>query len=171
MPSEWLTEERQRLVIDPHAHLMAPVVLWGCLGALSSGRDPVASLAEADIGGGSTRWRLAWVCGTDLIYVDALKRREGWTAYDDHEDAGVADELEAWSRPLRSVMTIDLAAAEARRVNDYSDRGEAWHWSSRHSVRFADGTVFSTPLFGEVRNRAHEEAVAHFMSEVLAHRG
>ena len=37
MPSEWLTEERQLLVTDGYARVTAPVVLWGCLGALSGG--------------------------------------------------------------------------------------------------------------------------------------
>jgi hypothetical protein len=169
MPSEWLTEDRQLLVSDLYAGASAPVVLWGCLGSLDGGLDPVASLAEVNVSNGSTKWRIAWVTPTDLIYVDALKGREGWTAYDSHEDAGVIDELEAWSRPLRAIGGVELVSAQARRVNDYSERGHSWQWTASHQIRFADGTTCSVPLFGEMRDRRHEEAVVRFIGALTSH--
>lgn len=68
----------------------------------------------------------------------------------------------------RSPVRLDLATAEARRVDDYSERGRSWQWTASHTITFVDGTAFAVPLFGEVRDAQHEQAVTRFMSEMLA---
>lgn len=163
MPSEWLGENNQVRFIGPYRQLTAPVVLWGCVGSLACGQEPEFTLAEADIRDGQTRWRLLWVTETKIVYVDAMKARNDWSAYDGDSDEGIIDELVAWARPRDSIVTVSLDSASARHVRDYSKGEKTWHWDAAHRVTFRDGTDIALPLFEQYRSNEHESAIAELV--------
>lgn len=159
MPSEWLGENNQVRFIDPYRQMTAPVVLWGCVGSLACGQEPQFTLAEADVRDGHTRWRLLWVTEARIVYVDAMKARSDWDAYDGRSDEGTFDELVAWAQPRASIIKTSLDSASARQVRDYSESGKTWVWEATHRITFQDGTDIELPLFGRYRNDEQERAI------------
>jgi len=166
MPETWLGENRQTLATDAHHQLPAPVVLWGCLGALSNKKDPIATLAEVrvDAVAHTTYWALAWITSEDLIFVTASKDRTDWSAWDADAEEGEPDGLEAWSRPLSSIASVELTRASAKRAKVAGS--DHWLWVGRYRMTFEDGTKLSLPLLQQTENAKSDADVTMFV-EVL----
>lgn len=157
MPDEWLGEENHARFVDSYHRLTAPIVLWGCVGSLAGGEAPRSTLAEVDVHSGATHWRLLWVTDSKVIYVDATKEISDWDAHDPHPEAGVPDQLDAWSRARSSVVQVCVAGASARQQQTH--RGRSWEWEATHKVTFHDRTEIGLPLFGRCRTDDHGRAV------------
>jgi hypothetical protein len=162
----WLDHDKQvEVFTDQRRRITAPVVLWGCLLALGQAAEPTAALAEADVEGDVTRWCLIWLTGHDLLYVNASKNRENWSAYDDDPDEGVIDQLEAWRRPLSAISAIELTHAHALHVKDRFSE-DYWQWTATTKLCFGPDIAISFPPFGTIHNDKHDELVSTFLGEV-----
>ena len=167
MPDEWLGETNQVHFIDKYRQRTAPVVLWGCVASLAGGELPEHSLVESKEEGHTTIWRILWVTATKVVHVDATKNRDDWNAYEEDEDAGIIDELDAWACPRNTINSVALTAADANRRRDYSEREKRWYWEATYRLTLNNNTQLSLPLFGEYRTDEHEATVTALVQHLL----
>lgn len=150
-------EDAQTHVHDYESDQLAPLVMWGGLVLLQDAEPLLGSMARCKLDKDLTTWRVLWVTETRVIFAEASKQLEGWTAYTPDQGGGAdADSLVTWCRPLADVERLELVEQTAARERHYSEL-RTWETNARLVLR--DGPTIDLPLFGGRPGYRSREAV------------
>ena len=123
--------------------------------------DIVASLAHCRLKERLTTWRALWLTDRHLVFGEASKATEGWSAHSDDRDGSdpAPDSFVAWATPLRAVVALEMPAQTVARVHSHSEDGRAWADKGHARVVLGHGEKVSLPLFPEDNDVDVEAAV------------
>lgn len=104
------------------------------------------SLAMREERDGKTTWRVLWLKGDSLVFVEATKADAGWQF---ERPDQTADVVSGWVRPLTEICSIDIV--QLAESNPRTGNGRVWDVETR--LNLSDGSAISLPLFGGLPQR------------------
>lgn len=135
---DWLTETAQaEWLTDPYEQDLLPIALWIPLLQLSREQPPQAALVRCRSRDGACEWTVSWLGGGELIYLRATSNQPRWTGYQRDEAAAEIETLEAWARPLRDILRLEIVDLDVRVPEGHYD--SVWDWTASICVVFGDG--------------------------------
>ncbi len=158
-------EAAQLALIDPAQERLAPMVMWGGLLRLCGAEPVIETLTAVDLGHRLSTWRTVWLTESRVIFSEATKAMDLWTAYSENTEADVADEISTWVRRRHDIARVELTE-QTMRPPDRNGRERQWRHGAR--VVFTDGLELEVPLF-EKRpcNERDRERLEAFLDAVV----
>jgi hypothetical protein len=140
---------------DPQRRVYAPRVVIQALLSLM-GKPPDRFVAMKSETSESTTWRVVWLAGNLLAYVEANKAEPSWDLTSQgQEDA----QVQGWVRPVRDVTGVTVEEIHEGAL------GATWEWRAATTVQFRDGFTLSLPPFGGLPSSS---SVAKLVDDFMA---
>jgi len=88
---------------------LAPTAVAVALQSLTPGESPNASLIARSSTANETTWKVFWLAGSDLVFVEATAAHHAWNGSDDSDD--VLDAAVAgWVRPVLDIRAFEIVS-------------------------------------------------------------